>query len=176
MESLSSFPAHLYWKKKMVFISGDFPELSIIGFPPGFEPIKCLPMTPIVLRTGKPKWIASLKKPCNRTCASLVEFLPGFRCITNEFLKKSGKENIKSLFPNFQLFVYGGVNFEPYRHQLESLTGGKVASLETYPASEGFIAYQDQEDASKGLLLQCHSGIFMSLFRWRKYTTSTLPV
>jgi len=64
------------------------------------------------------------------------------------------------VFPNFQLFVYGGVNFEPYRAQLERLTGGSVNSLETYPASEGFIAYQDLDDASQGLLLQCHSGIF----------------
>ena len=72
----------------------------------------------------------------------------------------SGKSNIKEIFPHFQLFVYGGVNFEPYRLQLENLMGGAVHSLETYPASEGFIAYQDLEEVSEGLLLQCNSGIF----------------
>ncbi len=74
-------------------------------------------------------------------------------------LERSGKENIKQVFPNLQLFVHGGVNFEPYRDQLERLTGGRVPTVETYPASEGFIAYQDLEDASSGLLLQCNSGI-----------------
>jgi hypothetical protein len=85
---------------------------------------------------------------------------PWVQMYYERLLEKSQKPSIKSLFPNFQLFVYGGVNYEPYRHQLERLTGGKVASLETYPASEGFIAYQDQEDSSGGLLLQCNSGIF----------------
>ncbi len=85
---------------------------------------------------------------------------PWVQMYYERLLEVSGKKNIQDLFPNFQLFVYGGVNFEPYRHQLERLTGGKVASLETYPASEGFIAYQDLEDSSQGLLLQCNSGIF----------------
>ncbi|MGB3079398.1 MAG: GH3 auxin-responsive promoter family protein, partial [Saprospiraceae bacterium] len=75
-------------------------------------------------------------------------------------LELSGKKTIMEVFPNFQLFVYGGVNFEPYRSQLERLTGGPINSLETYPASEGFIAFQDLDTAADGLLLQCHSGIF----------------
>lgn len=71
---------------------------------------------------------------------------------------KSGK-SISSLFPNFSLFVYGGVNYEPYRDVLEELMGNKVDSVELYPASEGFIAFQDTLD-QKGLLLQLNSGIF----------------
>ena len=85
---------------------------------------------------------------------------PWVQMYYERLLELSGKQNIKDLFPNLQLFVYGGVNFEPYRDQLERLTGGRIPSLETYPASEGFIAFQDQEDSSGGLLLQCHSGIF----------------
>ncbi len=85
---------------------------------------------------------------------------PWVQMYYERLLEKSGKATIKELFPNFQLFVYGGVNFEPYRKQLERLTGGKIPGLETYPASEGFIAYQDQEDSSAGMLLQCNSGIF----------------
>lgn len=85
---------------------------------------------------------------------------PWVQMYYERLLAQSGKQTIQDLFPNFQLFVYGGVNFEPYRDQLERLTGGRLNSLETYPASEGFIAFQDQEDASEGLLLQCHSGIF----------------
>ena len=85
---------------------------------------------------------------------------PWVQMYYDRLLQLSGKKTIKEVFPNLQLFVYGGVNFEPYRAQLEQMTGGRVPSLETYPASEGFIAFQDQEDAASGLLLQCHSGIF----------------
>jgi hypothetical protein len=52
---------------------------------------------------------------------------------------------IKDIFPNFEMFVYGGVNFEPYKNKLFDSIGKKVDSIETYPASEGFIAYQDTQ-------------------------------
>lgn len=71
---------------------------------------------------------------------------------------RSGKK-IKELFPKFQLFVYGGVNFEPYRAKLEESIGGKVDSIETYPASEGFIAFQDSQK-EPGLLLNVDAGMF----------------
>jgi hypothetical protein len=74
-------------------------------------------------------------------------------------LQVTGKKTILEVFPNLSMFVYGGVNFEPYRAQLESLVGGRIASVETYPASEGFIAFQDRQD-EKGLLLNTNSGIF----------------
>jgi hypothetical protein len=57
------------------------------------------------------------------------------------------------------MFVYGGVNFEPYRNSLEALVGKQIDSLETYPASEGFIAFQDSQ-TEPGLLLNVASGIF----------------
>jgi hypothetical protein len=66
---------------------------------------------------------------------------------------------IKDVFPNFSVFVYGGVNFEPYRQKLYESIGKKVDSIETYPASEGFIAYQDSQHA-EGLLLLLNHGIF----------------
>ncbi|WP_423147324.1 GH3 auxin-responsive promoter family protein [Rubrolithibacter danxiaensis] len=78
------------------------------------------------------------------------------------FDRLSQKENgrkIKDVFPNFSLFVYGGVNFEPYRARLEESIGRKVDAIETYPASEGFIAFQDSQK-EKGLLLLADAGIF----------------
>ena len=72
--------------------------------------------------------------------------------------KRTGKK-IKDVFPNFSMFVYGGVNFEPYRAKLYESIGKKVDSIETYPASEGFIAYQDSQ-VEEGLLLLLNSGIF----------------
>ena len=56
---------------------------------------------------------------------------------------KSGKK-VGDLFQNFQLFIYGGVNYEPYRAKFENLIGRKVDSIELYPASEGFFAFQDK--------------------------------
>ena len=66
---------------------------------------------------------------------------------------------IKDIFPNFDLFVYGGVNFEPYRAKLFETIGKPVDSIELYPASEGFIAYQDSQRA-EGMLLLLDAGIF----------------
>ena len=74
-------------------------------------------------------------------------------------LERTGKKYIKDIFPHFSMFVYGGVNFEPYQAGLEALVGKKIDTLETYPASEGFIAFQDLPD-DRGLLLNVKSGIF----------------
>ncbi|WP_316817263.1 GH3 auxin-responsive promoter family protein [Pedobacter nyackensis] len=72
---------------------------------------------------------------------------------------KSGGKKIKDIFPDFELFVYGGVNYEPYRTKIEASIGKKIDSIETYPASEGFIAYQDSQQ-DKGLLLLANAGMF----------------
>jgi len=72
---------------------------------------------------------------------------------------KTGGKKIKDIFRNFSLFVYGGVNFEPYRARLEEVIGKKIDSVELYPASEGFIAFQDSQK-EKAMLLLPDSGIF----------------
>ncbi len=72
---------------------------------------------------------------------------------------QSGGKKINEIFPNFKLFVHGGVNFEPYRARMEETIGFAVDTIETYPASEGFIAFQDSQK-DKGLLLMVDSGIF----------------
>ncbi|MEO7081808.1 MAG: GH3 auxin-responsive promoter family protein, partial [Flavobacteriales bacterium] len=74
-------------------------------------------------------------------------------------LARTGKATVKEVFPNFSLFVYGGVNYEPYRSRMEALIGGTVDRVETFPASEGFIAYQDQ-GPGEGLLLVLDNGIY----------------
>lgn len=77
--------------------------------------------------------------------------------------KKSGKK-VGELFKNFQLFIYGGVNYEPYRAKFENLIGRKVDSIELFPASEGFFAYQDSQK-EEGMLLLLDSGIFYEFIR-----------
>ena len=84
---------------------------------------------------------------------------PWVQMYFDRLLEKTGKQNIMEVFPNFSVFVYGGVNYEPYRAKLEATVGKKIDSVETFPASEGFIAYQDSQ-LDKGLLLNADSGIF----------------
>jgi hypothetical protein len=84
---------------------------------------------------------------------------PWVQMYYERLLERSGKRSIRELFPNFSMFVYGGVNFEPYRAALEKLVGKRIDSVETYPASEGFIAFQDRPE-HRGLLLNVDSGIF----------------
>ncbi len=74
-------------------------------------------------------------------------------------LARTGKTNVREVFPNFSLFVYGGVNYAPYRSRMETLIGGTVDSVELFPASEGFIAYQDQ-GPGEGMLLVLDNGIY----------------
>ena len=87
---------------------------------------------------------------------------------------RTGKK-IKDVFPNFSMFVYGGVNFEPYRAKLFDTIGKKIDSVETYPASEGFIAYQDLPAGrhgtqnEEGLLLLLNSGIFFEFIPAEEY-------
>src|SRR5690606_15329501 len=81
---------------------------------------------------------------------------------------KEGGKKIKDIFRNFSLFIYGGVNFEPYRAKLEESIGRRVDSIETYPASEGFIAFQDTQ-TEPGLLLLLNSGIFYEFIPTDEY-------
>lgn len=91
---------------------------------------------------------------------SLISGIPPWVVMYFEKLQQlSGKELIKDIFPDFKVFAYGGVNYEPYRKRIEALIGFKIDSVETYPASEGFIAYQDSQK-SNGLLLNVNGGIF----------------
>jgi hypothetical protein len=84
---------------------------------------------------------------------------PWIQMYFEKLLEKTGMQTIQEIFPSFQLLVYGGVNFEPYRAKLFSTIGSQIDSIETYPASEGFIAFQDSQKA-EGLLLNVDSGIF----------------
>ncbi|HLT32607.1 MAG TPA: GH3 auxin-responsive promoter family protein [Aquaticitalea sp.] len=72
--------------------------------------------------------------------------------------QKTGKK-VGEVFKDFNLFIFGGVNYEPYRAKFENLIGRKVDSIELYPASEGFFAFQDTQN-EKGMLLQLNSGMF----------------
>lgn len=90
---------------------------------------------------------------------TVIAGIPSWVQMYFEKLNDKTDKKVGDLFKNFQLFIYGGVNYEPYRAKFESLIGRKVDSIELFPASEGFFAYQDSQK-EKGMLLLLNSGIF----------------
>lgn len=90
---------------------------------------------------------------------AVISGIPPWVQMYFEKLQQRTNKTIGELFKGFELFIYGGVNFEPYKKTFEKLIGRRVAGIELYPASEGFFAFQDSQ-IKKGMLLQLDSGIF----------------
>ena len=83
---------------------------------------------------------------------------PWMQMYFDSLVAKTGKP-VKDLFPNLQLLVQGGVNFEPYKTKLFETIGKEIDTIELFPASEGFFAFQDRRN-EPGLLLNTNAGIF----------------
>lgn len=90
---------------------------------------------------------------------TVISGIPPWVQMYFEKLQQNSGKKVGDLFKNFNLFIYGGVNYEPYRAKFEGLIGRKVDSIELFPASEGFFAFQDSQK-EKGMLLLLNSGIF----------------
>lgn len=90
---------------------------------------------------------------------TLISGIPPWMQMYFDWLSEKSGKKIKELFPNLQVLVHGGVNFEPYKAKLFESLGGPIDTIETFPASEGFFAFQDTLD-KEGLLLNTNSGIF----------------
>ena len=90
---------------------------------------------------------------------TVISGIPSWVQMYFERLQQKTQKKVGDIFKNFNLFIFGGVNYEPYRAKFENLIGRKVDSIELYPASEGFFAFQDKQN-EKGMLLQLNSGIF----------------
>lgn len=107
-------------------------------------------------------WETKLDKIIDETISqpmSLISGIPPWvQMYFDKIMERTGKK-IKDVFPDFSLFIYGGVNFEPYRAKLFESIGRPVDSIELYPASEGFFAYQDSQQ-DNGMLLLLNTGIF----------------
>lgn len=107
-------------------------------------------------------WETKLNKIVDETINQRMTLISGIppwmQMYFDELIKRSGKL-VGELFPDFSVMVYGGVNFEPYKPKLFESIGRKVDGIETFPASEGFFAFQDTQ-TEPGLLLNTNSGIF----------------
>jgi len=90
---------------------------------------------------------------------TLISGIPPWVQMYFDRLETTTGKKIGELFPNFNVMVQGGVNFEPYKAKLFESIGRKIDTVELFPASEGFFAFQDTQNES-GLLLNTNSGIF----------------
>ncbi len=156
---------------KMIFLSGS-PELERIGgIPTGRLSGIVNHHIPKYLRTNQlptyetnciEEWENKLDKIVEETMnqdMTLISGIPPWVQMYFDRLMQLTEKNIKDLFPNFSLLVHGGVNFEPYKAKLFDSIGKKIDTIETFPASEGFFAFQDSQK-EEGLLLNTNSGIF----------------
>ncbi|MCE7863520.1 MAG: hypothetical protein DYG99_08265 [Bacteroidetes bacterium CHB5] len=164
----------------LIFLSGS-PELDeIAGIKTGRLSGISNHMVPGFLRTNqKPSyttnciedWEEKLEKIIDETLHANMTLISGIppwvQMYFDRIVARTGKK-IKDVFPNFSVFVYGGVNFEPYRAKLFDSIGKKIDSIETYPASEGFIAYQDSQNA-EGMLMLLNNGIFYEFIPAEEY-------
>jgi hypothetical protein len=162
---------HKFADGKMIFLSGS-PELERVGgIPTGRLSGIVNHHIPRYLRTNQlpsyetnciDEWETKLDKIVEETMnqdMTLISGIPPWmQMYFDRLLQVSGKP-VKDLFPNLSVLVHGGVNFEPYKAKLFSSIGKKIDSIETFPASEGFFAFQDGQD-KEGLLLNTNSGIF----------------
>ena len=90
---------------------------------------------------------------------TVIAGIPSWVQMYFEKLIEEKDQKVGDIFKNLSLFIFGGVNYEPYRSKFETLIGRKVDNVELYPASEGFFAFQDQQN-DPGMLLQLDSGMF----------------
>lgn len=156
---------------KMIFLSGS-PELERVGgIPTGRLSGIVNHHVPKYLRTNQlpsyetnciEDWETKLSKIVDETINQNMTLISGIppwmQMYFDELMKRSDKK-IGELFPNFSVMVQGGVNFEPYKAKLFETIGKKIDTIELFPASEGFFAFQDSQNA-EGLLLNTNSGIF----------------
>lgn len=156
---------------KMIFLSGS-PELERInGIPTGRLSGIVNHHVPKYLRSNQlpsyetnciEEWETKLDKIVDETIQQDMTLISGIppwmQMYFDRLTERSGKK-IKDLFPNFNLMVQGGVNFEPYKARLFESIGKMVDCIELFPASEGFFAFQDSQK-EEGLLLNTNSGIF----------------
>ncbi|HEX2627992.1 MAG TPA: GH3 auxin-responsive promoter family protein [Chitinophagaceae bacterium] len=161
----------LFANGKMIFLSGSPVLERVGGIPTGRLSGIVNHHVPGYLRTNQlpsfetnciEDWETKLNKIVDETInkdMTLISGIPPWmQMYFDELIRRKGKK-VGEIFPNFSVMVQGGVNFEPYKAKLLESIGRKIDTIELFPASEGFFAFQDSQHA-EGLLLNTNSGIF----------------
>ncbi len=147
-------------QKKSDYYAGDLSGITQKKAPFWFQPFY------------KPGKKIAKQKDWNKKLEEIVEKAPqwdiGFiagvpawiQMLVEMIIKKYQLNNIHEMWPNFAFYVHGGVSFEPYKIGFEKLLGKPINYIETYLASEGFIAYQNKQHA-KSMKLVTSQHIFL---------------
>jgi len=118
------------------------------------------------------EWEAKIESLAQNTINENVTSIAGVPTWTLVLLKRileiSGKQNMKEVWPDFELYIHGGVSFTPYKEQFQKIIGGDCNYVEIYNASEGFFAAQDRID-EEGMLLFLDHGIFYEFMPIEEY-------
>ena len=122
------------------------------------------------MKIGRKKIEAIVEETVNQDMRILSGIPPWLQMYFEKLQKASGKP-VGEIFKNFNLLIYGGVSYAPYKNKLEKLIGRKVDSIEVYPASEGFFAFQDKQE-SNDLLLILNAGVFYEFISERDFLKS----
>ena len=112
--------------------------------------------------------VDEIVKETEKENMTLISGIPPWLIMYFEKLIERNGKKITELFPNLQLIITGGVNFEPYREKMNELLGKPVDTIQTFPASEGFFAFQDDYQ-KEGLLLLTNHGIFYEFVPLEEY-------
>lgn len=157
---------------KMIFIQGN-PTLEVQnGIPTGRLSGIVAHFVPRYLQKNRmPTWetnciedweskVDQIVEETKNENMTLISGIPPWLVMYFEkLIEKTGKNTVKEIFPHLQLMVTGGVNYQPYEDKINHLIGEKIKVVQTYPASEGFIAYQNKT-LEDDLLLLLDNGIF----------------
>lgn len=165
---------------KMIFLQGS-PELEdIFGIKTGrLSGIVAHHIPNYLQKNRLPSWetnmiedwetkVDKIVEETEKEDMTLISGIPPWLIMYFEKLIEKHGKKIKQIFPNLQLIVTGGVNYEPYRDKVEELLGGSVDIVQTFPASEGFFAFQD-DYTKEGLLLLTNHGIFYEFTPLEEY-------
>ena len=157
--------------KKMIFLQGspvlkkkngiNFGRLSgiVAHFVPSYLQKNRLPSWETNCIDDWEQKVETITNETQEEDMGIISGIPSWVQTYFERLYERNHKKIGDIFPNFDLFIYGGVNYEPYRNKFEGYIGKSVDSIELFPASEGFFAYQDKQDVD-GMLLLLNAGIF----------------
>ncbi len=167
---------------KMIFLSGS-PELGdTAGIPtgrlsgivnhhvPGYLRSNQLPSYATNCIDDWEQKVDAIVEETSSQPMTLISGIPPWVQMYFDRLTARHGKPVKDIFPEFSLFVYGGVSYEPYREKMEATIGKKIDTLELYPASEGFIAFQD-EPGNSGLLLNLDAGIYFEFIKASEFFT-----
>ena len=173
---------------KMIFLQGS-PELEKTkhGVPTGrLSGITAHFVPSYLQKNSMPSWKTNCIEDWEEKVTAIVEethnsdmtvisgIPPWVQMYFEKLMEKTGKKSMSEVYPNFNLFITGGVAFEPYKARFKELFGKSIPIIQTYPASEGFFAYQDQID-SNDLLLLLDNGIFYEFIPTDLYFETNPP-